>query len=79
MKPTSPQSKGIKITLSPIPVRLCPLVTALVREYIFEVLDVISVPWEEHSRGVNLFNGIESENEGRENVERTLTLRSICK
>jgi hypothetical protein len=63
-------------TLSPIPIRLRSLVTALFRERIFKVLDIISVPWQEHPRKVNLFIGLI--NEGTENTKRTLMLRSIC-
>ena len=64
-------------TLSPVPVGCCPLVTALVNERVFEILGIISVPWEEQSRKVNLLIGLE--NESREDTKRTSVLRSICK
>ena len=54
MTPGYLQREVAGITLSPIPIGLCSLVTALVREHIFEVLNIVSVPWEEHPRKVNL-------------------------
>ena len=65
-----------KSTLSPIPIRLHPLVTALVLERVFKILNILSVPREEHPRKVNLSIGLK--NEGAENSKRTLTLRSMC-
>ena len=78
MTPTSPRSEGAESTLSPIPIRLYPLVTAFVRKYVFKPLDVISVPRKEHSREVNLLIGL-TDDEGQEKTEHTLGLRSICK
>ena len=62
----------------PIPVRRRPLVIAHVDESVFEVLDIISVPWEEHSRKVNLYIGLRTA-ESVENTRHMLILRSICK
>ena len=64
-------------TLSPIPIRLCPLVTTFFRERVFKTLNIVSVPREEQPRIVDLLVGLK--NEGTENAERTLMLRSICK
>jgi hypothetical protein len=64
-------------TLSPIPVRLRSLITALFFKRIFKVLEKISVPREEPPRKVDLF--IELENGSTENIKLTLRLRSICK
>jgi len=46
-------------TLCPIPIGSRPLVTTLFRERVFKVLDIISMPWEEQSRHVDLFIGLE--------------------
>ena len=46
------------LTYCPIPIRRRPLVATLVDEGIFEVLNVIPVPWEEKSREVDLFYGL---------------------
>ena len=73
----SPQCATTDLTLSPIPIRCRPLVTALVDESVFEVLEMISVPWEEHPREVDLLIGLK--NDGTENAKGTLVLRSICK
>ena len=73
----SPRCATADLTLSPIPVRCCPLVTALVGEHVFEVLNIISVPWEEHPRKVDLLIGLK--NDGTEDAKGTLVLRSICK
>ena len=45
-------------TLCPIPIGRRSLITALFRERVFKVLDVISVPREEQSRVMNLFIGL---------------------
>lgn len=45
-------------TLSPVPIRLYSLETALVRKHVFKVLNVISVPWKEQAREVNLLIGL---------------------
>jgi len=50
--------KCAESTLCPIPIRRAPIVTALVLEHVFKVLDITSVPWEEKSRRVNLFVGL---------------------
>ena len=47
-------------TLCPIPVRRRSFVTALLNEHIFKELKIISVPWEEHSREVDLFFGLKT-------------------
>lgn len=65
-------------TYCPIPVRCRSLVTALLNEGIFKVLEIVSVPWEEKSRKVDLSFGLE-DNGGTDNTERTLIFRSICK
>jgi len=46
------------ITYCPIPVRRRTLVITLLNKRIFKVLKIISVPWEEHAREVNLFFGL---------------------
>lgn len=74
---TPPICNCAEITYSPIPVRLRSLVTALVCERIFKVLDKISVPGEEKPRKVDLFTGLKIES--TENTKRTLGLRSMCK
>ena len=73
----SPRCTTADLTLSPVPVRCRPLVTALASEHIFEVLNIISVPWQEHPRKVNLLIGLK--NDGTEDSKLTLVLRSICK
>ena len=50
--------KWSDITYCPIPVRRRTLVITLLDERILKVLKIISVPWEEHARKVNLFFGL---------------------
>lgn len=46
------------VTYAPVPIRLYPFVTALALEHVLEVLNVVPVPGEEHSREMNLWIGI---------------------
>jgi len=47
-------------TYCPIPVRRHSFVIALLNEHIFKELKIVSVPWEEHSRKVDLFLGLKT-------------------